>query len=163
MRENTVLSRAQSATVTNLGGSQGASAEADLKAVYDAFGISAPARTLSVLLACIDNVRRHAECLHAIECEFIMVPGEPDDAYPDDERNDESPLYWGASPEQYVEQFRKALQTIAAPRPSEDKRDTTAAARAALAECGRQVDAEGPPPAHDERLDRAAIVKGEGK
>ena len=42
----------------------------------------------SVQATCINNVKRFAEHLHAIEREFFMVPGEPDEDYPDAEPDD---------------------------------------------------------------------------
>ncbi|MEL7893460.1 hypothetical protein [Vreelandella neptunia] len=59
---------------------------------------------------CINNAKRFAEHLHAIEREFFMVPGEPDEDYPDAEPDDECLVNcWGSTTEQYVEQFRAAL------------------------------------------------------
>ncbi|MGO3214807.1 MAG: hypothetical protein ACTIJ4_01755 [Halomonas sp.] len=64
----------------------------------------------SMQVHCINNVNGFAEHLHAIEREFFMVPGEPDEDYPDAEPDDECLVNcWGSTTEQYVEQFRTAL------------------------------------------------------
>lgn len=64
----------------------------------------------SVQVTCIDNAKRFSDHLRAIESEFFMVPGKPDEDYPDDEPDDECLVNrWGSTTEQYVEQFRKAL------------------------------------------------------
>lgn len=64
----------------------------------------------SIQVHCINNVKRFAEHLHAIERDFFMVPGEPDEDYPDAEPDDECLVNcWGSTTEQYVEQFRAAL------------------------------------------------------
>lgn len=81
----------------------------DLDRVYAAFGIGEQARTIGVLLENISNTIRRAKCLGAIEREFFMVPGEPDEDCPLDRPYEECLLKWGATPEQYVEQFRAAL------------------------------------------------------
>lgn len=64
----------------------------------------------SMQVHCINNLKGFAEQLHAIEREFFMVPGEPDEDYPDAEPDDECLVNcWGSTTEQYVEQFRAAL------------------------------------------------------
>ncbi|MBS3670157.1 hypothetical protein [Vreelandella boliviensis] len=74
----------------------------------------------SMQVHCINNVKGFAEQLHAIEREFFMVPGEPDEDYPDDEPDDECLVNcWGSTTEQYVEQFRAALARRAALNQSE--------------------------------------------
>ncbi len=77
------------------------------------FGIGAKA-SVSSLRGNIENCKRFADQLHAIEREFFMVAGEPDEDYPDDEPEDVCLVNcWGSSKEKYVEQFREALNTIA--------------------------------------------------
>lgn len=64
----------------------------------------------SVQVTCIENAKRFSDHLSAIEGEFFMVPGEPDEDYPDDEPDDECLVNrWGSTTEEYVEQFRSAL------------------------------------------------------
>lgn len=85
----------------------------DLRRVYEAFGIGEKARNIGVLLVNIENVKRFAEYLDAVEHEFFMVPGEPDEDHPDEEPADECLVNrWGSSKKQYVEQFRAALQRL---------------------------------------------------
>lgn len=82
-----------------------------LQAVYEAFGIGEQARTPSTLMMCVSNVLRFSEMLHAIEREFFMVPGEPDEGYPDEEPQPECLVNcWGSTVPEYVEQFRAALE-----------------------------------------------------
>lgn len=88
-----------------------ASAEADLAAIYDAFGIGVKARSPHILMVNIDNALRRSRCLSAVEHTFFMVPTEPEDD--DDEPGEECLLNWGHNPEQYVATFREALQDIA--------------------------------------------------
>lgn len=103
-----------------------------LQGVYDAFGTGELARTPSTLMTCLRNVISFSEMLHAIEREFFMIPGDPDEDYPDEEPQPECLVNcWGSTVPEYVEQFRAALalkaQAIAAPQPqaaqSEDSRD----------------------------------------
>ena len=78
--------------------------------VAAAVGNSAYPFNASIQAHCIENMKRFAEHLHAIEREFFMVPGEPDEDYPDAEPDDECLVNcWGSTTEQYVEQFRAAL------------------------------------------------------
>lgn len=87
--------------------------EADLQRVYDAFGIGAKARGIGTLMMNIENVRRFADYLHAVEHEFFMVPGEPDDDHPEEEPAPECLVNsWGSTQAQYIEQFRAALATL---------------------------------------------------
>lgn len=83
--------------------------------VCDAFGIGDAARTLDTIMVNVQNAKRRADCLAAIEREFFMVPGDPDDDYPDDEPADECLLNWGSDPAEYVEQFRSAIAHLSAP------------------------------------------------
>lgn len=85
---------------------------AELAPIYEMFHIGTAAREPHILRQNIENVKRRADCLGAVEHEFFMVPGEPDEDYPDDEPADECLLRWGAEPESYVEQFRTALDRI---------------------------------------------------
>lgn len=89
-----------------------------LSDICDLFKIGELARTRSAIMTNIENAINFAEKLHAIELEFFMVPGEPDDDYPDEEPMDECLVNsWGSTTEQYVEQFRMALKKIAPPAP----------------------------------------------
>lgn len=84
--------------------------EAHTIKVAAAVGNSAYPFNASIQAHCIENMKRFAEHLHAIEREFFMVPGEPDEDYPDAEPDDECLVNcWGSTTEQYVEQFRAAL------------------------------------------------------
>lgn len=84
--------------------------EAHAIKVAAAVGNSAYPFNASIQASCIENMKRFAERLHAIEREFFMVPGEPDEGYPDAEPGDECLVNcWGSTTEQYVEQFRAAL------------------------------------------------------
>lgn len=82
-----------------------------LDQICDVFQIGEKARSPSTILANVENVARFADYLHAIEREFLMVPGEADDDFPDEEPENECLVNsWGASSrEHYVEQFRRAL------------------------------------------------------
>lgn len=81
-----------------------------LDEVHSAFGIGSNVRTLSALMTNIENVKRFAEYLHAVERQFFMVPGEPDEDYPDCEPEDECLVNsWGSTKEQYLRQFEVAL------------------------------------------------------
>jgi hypothetical protein len=92
-------------------------AEQTLQAICDLFGIGIDARQPTTILTNIKNVKRFADYLQAIEREFFMVPGEPDEDYPDDEPEPECLLNrWGSSKEEYVEQFRSALAALSSPR-----------------------------------------------
>lgn len=99
------------------------------------FGIGRDARTLSIIEANYRNLVRRTECLAAIEREFFMAPGEPDDEYPDDAPDEECMLNWGASPDGYVEQFRAALANRAAPAQVHPGAAHPAAAQAASLPC----------------------------
>lgn len=82
-------------------------------AACDLFRIGSASRSASVLMANLNNVKRFADYLHAIESEFFMVPGTPDEDYPDDEPEPECLVNrWGSTREQYVEQFRAALAKL---------------------------------------------------
>lgn len=82
-----------------------------LAQVYAAFGIGEQARTLPILLTNIENARRRAECLWAIEREFFTKEVPVEDWLADEpgETHEECPLLWGANRADYVEQFRAAL------------------------------------------------------
>lgn len=87
-----------------------------LSDICDLFKIGELARTRSAIMTNIENTINFAEKLHAIEHEFFMAPGEPDDDYPDEEPMDECLVNsWGSTTEQYVEQFRAALKNISVP------------------------------------------------
>lgn len=91
---------------------------AALRRVYDVFGLDY-SHHISVLLANVENTKRFSDYLHAVEREFLMVPGEPSEE-PEDagcEPDDECLVNrWGAhSTEHYVEQFRTALLMISKP------------------------------------------------
>lgn len=87
---------------------------AALRRVYDLIGLCY-SQPLSVLLVNFKNIIRFADLLHAIEREFLMVPGEPSDE-PEDEGCDPEDIClvncWGSSTEQYIEQFRVALASL---------------------------------------------------
>jgi hypothetical protein len=82
------------------------------------FGVGRDARNWGVIETNYRNLVRRTECLGAIEREFFMVPGEPDDDAPGIEPDDECLLNWGAAPAAYVEQFRAALVAQFAPTSS---------------------------------------------
>ena len=93
-----------------------------LSDICDLFKIGEDARTRSAIMTNIENAIDFAEKLNAIELEFFMVPGEPDDDYPDEEPADECLVNcWGTTTEQYVEQFRAALKSLSAPVVSEQQ------------------------------------------
>lgn len=82
-----------------------------LEQVCEVFGIGTAVRSASTILANARNCRRFADYLHAIEIEFFMVPGEPDEEFPGEDPDPVCQLNsWGASSrENYVEQFKVAL------------------------------------------------------
>ncbi|RFP32461.1 hypothetical protein D0T21_09690 [Duganella sp. BJB476] len=85
-------------------------AEADLQRVYDIFSIGKDARSIGVLLTNVRNCMHFFELLTAIEREFFMVHGEPDEDYPDEEPQDECLVNsWGSTEREYIDQFRAAL------------------------------------------------------
>lgn len=93
-------------------------AEETLQKICSIFRIGIQAQTQSTILTNVENAVRFAEQLHAIEREFFMVPGEPDEDYPDDEPAEVCLVNcWGSTTEQYVEQFREALLRITRPAP----------------------------------------------
>jgi hypothetical protein len=87
---------------------------AALRQVYDLISLSY-SQPVSVLLVNFKNIIRFANLLHAIEREFLMVPGEPSDE-PEDEGCEPEDVClvncWGSSKEQYIEQFRAALASL---------------------------------------------------
>lgn len=90
-----------------------------LQKICNIFRIGIQAQTQSTILANVENVVRFADQLHAIEREFFMVPGEPDEDYPEDEPADVCLVNcWGSTTERYVEQFRAALIRVAHAAPS---------------------------------------------
>lgn len=90
-------------------------AQSTLDKICDLFGIGSLARSESTILANVCNVIRREKCLSAVENEFFMVPAEPDEDFPDEDPGEECLLGWGRDPEQYVDQFRAAISTLAAP------------------------------------------------
>lgn len=88
---------------------------AALRQVYDLIGLDY-SQPVSVLLVNFRNMKRFADLLHAVEREFLMVPGEPSEEPEDEgfEPDDECLVNcWGApSTESYVEQFRTALALL---------------------------------------------------
>jgi hypothetical protein len=86
--------------------------------VYDLIGLSY-SQPVSVLLVNFKNIIRFANLLHAIEREFLMVPGEPSDE-PEDEGCEPDDVClvncWGSTEQQYIEQFRSALDTLTGKR-----------------------------------------------
>ncbi|MBX8557054.1 hypothetical protein K5D56_21555 [Pseudomonas cichorii] len=95
--------------------------KASLRKVYDLIGLSY-SQPVSVLLVNFKNIIRFANLLHAIEREFLMVPGEPSDK-PDDEGSEPDDVClvncWGSSEAEYIEQFRAALNTLTENRSTE--------------------------------------------
>lgn len=89
---------------------------ATLERIYEMFGLRGKGRTPSTLLTNIENVKRFADLLDAVETEFLMVPGEPS-GEPEDEGvvPDDQCLVnrWGSTRGQYIEQFRRALVLLA--------------------------------------------------
>lgn len=88
----------------------------ELAPIYNVFGLSSN-HELSTLLVIIENTKRFADLLHAIEREFFMVPGESSDE-PEDEGapvDDECLVNcWGSTPAEYLKQFKEALPIAAA-------------------------------------------------
>jgi hypothetical protein len=93
---------------------------ATLQKVYDVFGTGQLARTPSTLLTCLGNMKRFSDYLHAVEREFLMVPGESSDEDEGGGPDDDCLVNcWGApSTESYVEQFREALATLGERNPA---------------------------------------------
>ena len=86
----------------------------DLARIYDIFGLH-HSHSISVLEANVRNTKRFSDLLQAVESEFLMVPGTPSDE-PEDEGfpvDDECLVNrWGSSQEEYIEQFRAALEHL---------------------------------------------------
>lgn len=104
-------------TTTN----QGAAAiiPPDLARVYDLFGLH-HSHPITILLECLKNTKRFSDYLHAVEREFLMVPGEPS-GEPEDAGapiDDECLVrkFPARSIEHYVDQFRAALAVKYLPR-----------------------------------------------
>ena len=73
------------------------------------------ARTHGIIMTNLRNCGRFADQLHAIEREFFMVPGETDEYNPDPDGDVADVCLvncWGSTTEQYVAQFRNALNVI---------------------------------------------------
>lgn len=82
----------------------------DLVRIYNLFGLSSN-HNLSTLLANIENCKRRADMLNAVEQEFLMIAGEPE--CEGDTPSDECLVNsWGSTQEQYIEQFRAALEHL---------------------------------------------------
>ncbi|MBO4120244.1 hypothetical protein J5T34_05760 [Cupriavidus gilardii] len=128
---------------------QGAAADA-LQQIGALLGAGEQARTLDVIMPSIRNLKHLSDCLAAIEREFFMVPGEPDEELPGEEVSDECLLNsWGSTVEQYVDQFRQLGIPHLVGRAIEQQ--MTAAARDVLRERQRQITAEGWTPEHDDQ------------
>ncbi|TBR64126.1 eae-like domain protein [Escherichia sp. E10V4] len=80
-------------------------------AVYQQMGVGCDAPEFSIT-AGLSNLRRFADTLHAIECEFFTKEL-PDEEH-EGETFNECPLSWGMSVEQYVSEFRKCLAEVRA-------------------------------------------------
>jgi len=81
--------------------------------ISEMLGIGSKVRTRSTVITCIENCKRFAEYLHAVERHFFMVEGEPNEDYPDDEIEDVCLVNsWGSTEDQYIEQFREALLNL---------------------------------------------------
>ncbi len=87
---------------------EGVPAQAFKTKVYQALGIGSACNEDAVFVN-IENARRRADCLSAIEREFFMVETPPDESEGDTEPGEECLLNWGHAPTQYVQQFAKAL------------------------------------------------------
>lgn len=87
---------------------EGVPAQAFKTKVFQALGIGS-ACDEHVVFVNIENLRRRADCLSAIEREFFMVETPPDESEGDLEPGEECLLNWAHSPEQYVKQFAEAL------------------------------------------------------
>lgn len=89
--------------------------------VYDVIGLHHH-QPISILLECLKNTKRFSDYLHAVEREFLMVPGEPS-GEPEDEGapiDDECLVrkFPARSIEHYVDQFGAALAVKYLPRAS---------------------------------------------
>lgn len=85
-----------------------------LSEICDLFSIGAAARARGTILTNARNVVRFADLLAAVEREFLMIPGQPDDDYPDDEPEGNCLVNrWGSTKDEYIEQFRSALEKLA--------------------------------------------------
>lgn len=73
----------------------------------------------SVITTNIENAKRFSEYLHAIEQAFLMVPGEPDEDYPDEPTEECLVNRWGSTRDAYVLQFARAIAHIKAAGASE--------------------------------------------
>lgn len=78
----------------------------------DLFKIGSACRTAIVIMANVENVHRREKCLTAVEREFFMRPGEPDEDDPEAPIEPDCVLNWGAAPDQYVQDFRAALSSV---------------------------------------------------
>ena len=87
---------------------EGVPAQAFKTKVFQALGIGSACNEDAVFVN-IENARRRADCLSAIEREFFMVETPPDESEGDTEPGEECLLNWGHTPTQYVQQFAKAL------------------------------------------------------
>lgn len=85
-----------------------------LQRVYDLVGMGALARTPSILLTNLENMKRRSDCLSGIEQLFTYEV--PDDDMPD-EMTDECDLNWGQGRAEYVETFKAALPAFIARHP----------------------------------------------
>ncbi|AVX93263.1 hypothetical protein [Pseudomonas psychrophila] len=94
---------------------------ASLRKVYDLIGLSY-SQPLFVLMENLKNIIRFSNLLHAIERNFLMVPGEPSDE-PEDEGCEPEDVClvncWGSSEAEYIDQFRDALATLSEKRSTE--------------------------------------------
>lgn len=86
-----------------------ADAQSDLDRLSKVFGIGKKARNVGTLLMNAENARRRSDCLWAIEQEFFTTEVLTDMPEEEGDTIDYCPLNWGASPAEYVEQFRSAL------------------------------------------------------
>ena len=80
--------------------------------IADLFCIGSEARlNRETILSNVKNTSHFAELLHAVEHEFFMVPGDPDEDYPEEQPEPVCLVNsWGcASTEQYIGQVRDAL------------------------------------------------------
>lgn len=84
--------------------------ESIVDSVGDAFGIGSKARTQPCVYANVKNAVKFSNILDAIERQFFMVPGEPDEDYPECEPEDVFLMNkWGSTETEYVHKFQAWL------------------------------------------------------
>ena len=130
-------------------------------AVYDVSSIGRAANTARTLLANVESAIRRSQCLSAIERHFFTTEV-PDNDIPGLTVGD-CPLNWGASPDEYVKQFRAALAGYQAePRPKHGEQAQTIAdfASAVIREMAELPDRNSPDDDPEAMLANADEVRG---